>query len=55
MSQMAFIDLTGFEQNVPPFVVVAGNPARILRKIESELAMEYFKEHPEEEVFPQSK
>ncbi|GAA6007410.1 sugar O-acetyltransferase [Rhodotorula paludigena] len=42
-------------KNVPPFVVVAGNPARILRKVESELATEYFKEHPEEEYVPQSK
>ncbi|GJN92686.1 hypothetical protein Rhopal_005721-T1 [Rhodotorula paludigena] len=39
-------------KNVPPFVVVAGNPARILRKVESDLAIEYFKEHPEEEYFP---
>ncbi|GAA5841270.1 hypothetical protein JCM11251_001610 [Rhodosporidiobolus azoricus] len=42
-------------KNVPPFVVVAGNPARPVKKIESEWATEYFKEHPEEEWFPAQK
>ncbi|GAA5942808.1 acetyltransferase [Sporobolomyces koalae] len=42
-------------KSVPPFVVVVGNPARIVRKIESDWATEYFKEHPEEEWFPPSK
>lgn len=42
-------------KNVPPFVVVAGNPARPIKKIESKWADEYFKEHPEEEWFPAQK
>lgn len=42
-------------QSVPPFVVVAGVPARIIKKVESEWATAYFKEHPEEEWFPPAK
>ncbi|GAA5919175.1 hypothetical protein JCM6882_003826 [Rhodosporidiobolus microsporus] len=38
-------------KSVPPFVVVAGNPAKPIKKIESEWATEYFKQHPEEEWF----
>ncbi|GAA5982283.1 hypothetical protein JCM11641_006249 [Rhodosporidiobolus odoratus] len=39
-------------KDIPPFVVAAGNPARILRKVESTMATEYFAEHPEEEWHP---
>lgn len=36
-------------QSVPPFAVVVGNPARIVRKIESKWADEHFAAHPEEQ------
>ncbi|GAA5968604.1 hypothetical protein JCM8115_003799 [Rhodotorula mucilaginosa] len=36
-------------KSVPPFAVVVGNPARIVRKIESEWADEHFAAHPEEQ------
>ncbi|GAA5841294.1 hypothetical protein JCM11251_001617 [Rhodosporidiobolus azoricus] len=40
-------------KNIPPYTVAAGNPARVTRKVESPWATEYFKEHPEEEWFPE--
>ncbi|GAA5919171.1 hypothetical protein JCM6882_003824 [Rhodosporidiobolus microsporus] len=38
--------------SLPPFVVAVGSPARILKKVESTMADEYFREHPDEEWFP---
>ncbi|GAA5978397.1 hypothetical protein JCM11641_004677 [Rhodosporidiobolus odoratus] len=42
-------------KSIPPFTVAVGNPARVVKKIESEWATEYFKQHPEEEWFPEKK
>ncbi|GAA5919173.1 hypothetical protein JCM6882_003825 [Rhodosporidiobolus microsporus] len=39
-------------KSLPPFVVAVGSPARILKKVESTMADEYFREHPDEEWFP---
>ncbi|BGP41675.1 hypothetical protein JCM10449v2_005666 [Rhodotorula kratochvilovae] len=39
-------------KSVPPFVVAVGNPARVIKKVESEWATAYFAEHPDEEWFP---
>ncbi|GAA5889445.1 hypothetical protein JCM8208_007878 [Rhodotorula glutinis] len=42
-------------KSIPPFVVAVGNPARVIKKVESDWATAYFEEHPDEEWFPPAK